>query len=310
MTIRTVFMGSPEFSLPSLRLLAQHFPVVGVVTQPDREAGRGRKLTPPPVKTLALELGLPLIQPEKLRDPAAMAQLAAWAPDLIVVAAFGQILRPAVLDLPRFGCINVHGSLLPRGRGAAPIQAAILNGDLQTGITIMKMDPGVDTGPMLAQRALEILPDDTAHSLSQRMAELGARLLVETLPRYLNGELPPVPQPTEGATYAPMLKKEDGLLDFSQPAASLALRVRAFNPWPGAYTLWQGNVLKILRAQAAPAGAASPALAPGATFQVNGLPAIACGAGCLLLEEVQPAGKKPMPGKVFLNGSRVWSGPV
>lgn len=303
MTIRTVFMGSPEFSLPSLRSLAKLYPVVGVITQPDREAGRGRKLTPPPVKILAQELGIPLIQPEKLRTPEAMAQLREWAPDLIVVTAFGQILRPAMLDLPRHGCINVHGSLLPRGRGAAPIQDAILNGDTLTGVTIMRMDPGVDTGPMLSQRAMPIQPDDSAQTLAQRMAELGAQLLVETLPPYIAGDLQPQPQPETGATYAPMLKKEDGRLDFSQPAGALSRRVRAFNPWPGAFMVWQDQILKVLQAHSLPGSSSQQA---GKLTHAHGLPAVVCGEGILALDEVQPAGKKPMPGKVFLNGSRGW----
>ena len=186
----------------------------------------------PAVKTAALRLGIPIIQPEKIRSPEAITQIQAWSPDLIVVAAFGQILRPAVLDLPAHGCLNVHGSLLPRWRGAAPIQAAILAGDRETGITIMKMDPGVDTGPILSQRSLPIAPDDTGGSLFEKMAPLGAELLIETLPRYLSGELSPQPQPEEGATYAPMLKKEDGLLDFNRPAIELERRVRAMNPGP------------------------------------------------------------------------------
>ncbi len=177
MSCRIVFMGSPDFAVPSLRALADVYPVVGVVTQPDREAGRGRSLVAPPVKVASLELGLPVMQPEKLRAPEVMAQLQAWAPELIVVAAYGQILRSTVLELPRLGCVNVHGSLLPRWRGAAPIQAAILAGDIQTGVTIMKMDSGVDTGPMLSQRAMPIKPDDTAGSLFERMSMLGAELL-------------------------------------------------------------------------------------------------------------------------------------
>src|SRR5512142_279203 len=199
---RVVFMGSPEFATPILRGLAEKFQVVGVATQPDRPAGRGRQLTPPAVKVLAQELGLPLIQPPKLRAPEAMEQLRAWQPDLIVVAAFGQILRKDVLWLPRFGCINVHASLLPRWRGAAPIQAAILAGDEQTGVTIMQMDEGVDTGPTLAQQALPIGPDDTTGSLAGQLSALGEGLLLETLPGYLSGEIKPRPQKSEGATYA------------------------------------------------------------------------------------------------------------
>ena len=178
-------MGSPDFALSTLRALHENYPVVGVVTQPDRAAGRGRELKPPPVKTLALELGIPVIQPEKLREPEAMEQLRAWSPDVIVVAAFGQILRQDVLDLPKFGCINVHASLLPRWRGAAPINAAILHGDEETGITIMKMDAGLDTGPILTQRSVRIQPDETAGSLFETLSQLGADLLLETLPGYI-----------------------------------------------------------------------------------------------------------------------------
>src|SRR5512137_934584 len=245
---RIIFMGSLDFAVPALRALAQRYPVVGVVTQPDRPAGRGRTLKPPAVKEAALLLGLPVIQPEKLRQPEAMQQLAAWAPDLIVVAAFGQILRLEVLDLPKFGCINIHGSLLPRWRGAAPIQAAILAGDRETGVTMMKMDPGVDTGMILSQSSLPIAPDDTAGTLFARLAPLGANLLLETLPRYISGELQPQPQPAEGITYAPMLKKEAGLLDFTQPAVALERRVRALDPWPGTWFVWNNQPMKVLRA--------------------------------------------------------------
>ncbi len=303
---RIVFMGSPDFAIPTLEALAARYSVIGSVTQPDRPAGRGGTLKPPAVKSAALRLGIPVIQPEKLRAPEAMAQLQAWAPDLIVVAAFGQILRPAVLDLPRFGCINVHGSLLPRGRGAAPIQAAILNGDKETGITIMKMDPGVDTGPILSQRAIPIAPDETGGSLFEKMATIGAELLLETLPKYLSGEIQPRPQPEEGATYAPMLKKEDGLLDFTRPAEELARRVRAMDPWPGAYFEWQGQPLKVLKAH--PDVILTYMVQPvGKQHIHHGLPAvIGWGNSVLVLDEVQPAGKKPMSGKAFLLGAREW----
>ena len=306
-------MGSPDFALPTLRLLAAHYPLAGVVTQPDKPAGRGRVLTAPPVKLLAQELGLPVIQPIRLREPEALAQLQAWQPDLIVVAAFGQILRPAVLDLPHFGCLNVHASLLPRWRGAAPIQAAILHGDAETGVTVMRMDPGVDTGLVLSQRAIPISPDDTAGSLSDKLAVLGAQLLIDTLPGYLNGTILPQPQAQAQSTHAPMLKKEDGQLDFTQSAEALARRVRAFNPWPGTYTLWEGQILKVHRAHAVGAGP-RPALTsvltsaptPGARLVHQGLPAIATANGPLVLDEVQPAGKKLMPGKVFLQGAKNW----
>jgi methionyl-tRNA formyltransferase len=299
---RIVFMGSPDFAVPILEALARLYPLIGVATQPDRPAGRGRSLLPPPVKEAALRLGIPIMQPEKLSLPAAMTQLQAWAPDMIVVAAFGQILRPAILDLPSYGCLNVHGSLLPRGRGAAPIQAAILAGDLETGITIMKMDPGVDTGPILDQCAIKIAPDDTGGTLFARMAPLGAELLLKTLPHYLSGELFPRPQPSDGATYAPMLKKEHGRLDFTRPAFELERRVRAFDPWPGTWFDWNGMPLKVHRVQVS--GERSPGT--GHRLVLDGQPAVGTGEGILILREVQPAGKKPMPGKAFLTGARDW----
>ena len=295
-------MGSPDFAVPSLEGLAAHYPIVGVVTQPDRPAGRGGTVKPPAVKEATLRLGLPVLQPERLRLPTALDQLRAWAPDLIVVVAFGQILKSEVLDLPRYGCINVHGSLLPRWRGAAPVQAAILAGDMETGITIMKMDPGVDTGPLLSRRYIPIAAEDTAGTLFAKLAPLGAALLLETLPRYLSGELQSRPQPEEGVTYAPTLKKEDGLLDFKHSAAELERRVRAMNPWPGAFFEFNGAPLKVLRA--AVSGEKSPG--PGSRLIANGRPAIGTGEGLLILEEVQPAGKRSMPGRAFLSGARDW----
>ena len=306
MSIRIVFMGSPDFALPSLSALAaaRNYQVVGVVTQPDRASGRGRELKAPPVKTLALELNIPVMQPEKLRAPEAMDQLRAWNPDLIVVAAFGQILKKDVLELPRYGCINVHASLLPRWRGAAPINAAILHGDEETGVTIMQMDVGLDTGPMLACKAIRIKPDDTAGSVIQALSTLGADLLVETLPDYLSGKLTPQPQPAQGDTYAPMLKKEDGLLDFTRPAIELERRVRAMNPWPSAWFEWNGNLLKVLRASTVVSGDKS--LVSGSRFTVEGRPAVQSAEGALVLDEVQPSGKKVMLGKSFLAGAREW----
>jgi methionyl-tRNA formyltransferase len=230
-----------------------------------------------------------------------MNQLRTWAPDLIVVAAFGQILRPEVLDLPKYGCINVHGSILPRWRGAAPIQAAILAGDRETGITIMKMDPGIDTGPSLSRRYLPIDPQETGGTLFAKLAPLGAGLLMETLPKYLSGEIQPTPQPDEGATYTKMLKKEEGLLDFTQPAVQLERRVRAFDPWPGAYMLYHGSPLRIEKASIA-----SGSAEPGTTLAYQGKPAIGTSEGLLILEQVRPAGKKSMPGKAFLAGARDW----
>ena len=294
-------MGSPDFALPSLRLLAQTGEVVGVVTQPDRASGRGRTKKSPPVKELARELNIPIMQPEKFKQPEAMEQLSAWAPDLIVVAAFGQILKKDVLDMPRFGCINVHASLLPRWRGAAPINAAILHGDAETGVTIMQMDVGLDTGPMLAKRSIRIKADDTAGSVFQILSTLGADLLIETLPDYLSGKITPTPQPEEGATYAPMLKKEDGKLDFAQDVHELERRVRAFNPWPGAFMDFDGTNLKVHRAHVEMGNASA-----GQRLVAQNQPAVGGGGGVLVLDEVQPAGKKSMRGESFLAGARSW----
>lgn len=296
-------MGTPDFSVPSLRALAAAHTVVGVVTQPDRPAGRGRQLVAPPVKVAALELGLPVIQPNRLREPEAMAQLAAWAPDLIVVAAFGQLLKPAVLDLPAKGCVNVHASLLPRHRGAAPIAAAILAGDAEAGITIMRMDVGLDTGPMLARRATPIGEFETAGALTERLAVLGADLLLETLPAYLSGAITSQPQDSTLATYAPQLKKEDGRLDFSRTAEELARQVRALSPWPGAYCVWQGQPLKVLEARPI-SGRGTPGAISGG---LDG-PALTCSDGQLLLLKIQPAGKRPMSALDFSRGTRDFVG--
>ena len=297
-------MGSPDFALPSLRALANVYELVGVVTQPDRASGRGRGLKSPPVKIVAQELGIPIMQPEKLRTPEAMEQLRAWNPDLIVVAAFGQILRKDVLDLPRFGCLNVHASLLPRWRGAAPINAAILHGDEETGVTIMKMDVGLDTGPMLARRSIRLTRDDTAGSVTGTLSHLGAELLIETLPDYLSGKITPTPQPQEGTTYAPMLKKEEGRLNFTRPAEELERRVRAFNPWPGAFMDFDEALLKVHHSQAVVETGKAEV---GQRLVYRDQPAVGTGGGLLILDEVQPAGKKSMSGKSFLAGARHWA---
>jgi len=299
---KIVFMGSPDFSLPSLRALAKNYEVVGVVTQPDRASGRGRELKSPPVKTLALELGIPVMQPERLRAPEAMEQLRAWAPDLIVVAAFGQILKKDVLELPRYACINVHASLLPRWRGAAPINAAILHGDEETGVTIMCMDVGLDTGPMLTKKSIRLMPTDTAGSVTQALSTLGADLLIETLPRWIAGEIQPQAQNDTLATYAPMLKKENGKLDFTRDANELERLIRAFNPWPGAFMDFNGTILKVQRAHVEQGNAEA-----GQRLIAQDQPAVGARGGLLILDEVQPAGKKPMSGKSFLAGARNWA---
>ncbi|MEN6556306.1 MAG: methionyl-tRNA formyltransferase, partial [Anaerolineaceae bacterium] len=245
MNARVIFMGSPDFALPTLEELHNNTQVVGVVTQPDRPAGRGRQPMPCPVKQLADHLRIPVFQPLSLRKPGALEQLEAWQPDLIVVAAFGQILPKSVLALPPKGCLNVHASLLPRWRGASPIQAAILAGDERSGVTIMLMEEGLDTGPILTQRTVPIRPGTTGAELSQQLAFLGAATLTEILPSYLSGMLAPLMQADSLATYAPMLKKSDGLLDFHQPALTLTRKVHAYFPWPGTYFVLNGKQIKV-----------------------------------------------------------------
>jgi len=240
--LRILFMGTAELSCASLEALAgdEQFHVIAVVTQPDKPKGRALKPQPSPVKTLALKLGLLVLQPARARDEAFIAELRELKPDLIVVVAYGQILPPAILELPRHGCLNVHTSLLPKYRGAAPIQWAIANGDTGTGVTIMKMDAGLDTGPIVSQCRMPIRPEDDSAALHDRLAQLGAELLVQTIPGFVAGMIPPVPQPAEGAGYAAKIKKEDGRIDWSQPAQTVWNRLRAFTPWPGAFTFWFG----------------------------------------------------------------------
>ncbi len=298
---RIIFLGSPDFAVPALKMLAGKYLIVGVVTQPDRPAGRGRELLAPAVKVAALDLGLPILQTGKISHPDVVQQLSNWNPDVIIVAAFGQILRQDLLDLAPLGCVNIHASLLPRWRGAAPIQACILAGDSQTGISIMKLDAGVDTGPILSQRGIAIDPEDTGGHLIDKLAIMGGELLMDTLPDYLNGIIKPQPQDAEQSSYAPMLKKEDGLLDFSQPAEILARKVRAFNPWPGTFFLMNELILKVHAAHSQ----AGESL-PGKRSILDGKPVVYTTDGILVLDEVQPSGKKSMSGKAFLSGARNW----
>ena len=303
---RVVFMGTPDFSVPVLEALADAHQVVGVVTQPDRAAGRGRRPVPAAVKRVALRRGLPLCQPRSLRTPGAAAQLAVWNPEVIVVAACGHILPQHVLDLPQYGCINVHASLLPRWRGAAPVATAILSGDEVTGVTIVTMDAGIDTGAILAQREEPIRPDDTRATLSKRLSRLGAELLMETLPAYLAGERMPQPQPEQGVTDASSLRKEDGWLDWSRPAVELERQVRALAPWPGTFTAWQGRRLKVLWATPLPGWRGDAP--PGTVVALPDGVGVATGEGALRLESVQLAGKRPMDAKTFIRGQRGFVG--
>lgn len=295
-----IFMGTPDFAIPALNALIEHHNVLGVITQPDRPAGRGGRVRQSPVKVRALQESIPVFQPEKLRHKQTFEELKAWQPaipDVYVVAAFGQILPQRVLDVPRHGSINIHGSLLPRWRGAAPIHAAIRAGDAQTGITIMKMDAGLDTGPMLSKRAIPIEDDETGQSLHDKLAKLGAELLIDTLPDYLSGRITPQPQDDSHATYAPQIDKADGDIDWTQSASEIERLVRAFTPWPGTFTTWQQKPLKIHRGTAA-AGKASP----GQVIERSGHIAIGTGDGLYYPLEVQLAGKKRVSIEDFVNG--------
>jgi methionyl-tRNA formyltransferase len=304
MPIRIAFMGTPEFAVPALHTLItnserNNWRVGVVLTQPDRPSGRGRTLTPPPVKVIAVEAGVPVLQPVRL-NKAAVAELATYQPDLIIVAAFGQILRKRVLNLPPYGCLNVHASLLPRWRGAAPIQAAIKSGDSETGVTLMLMDPGLDTGPMLAQRSISISAGHTGGMLTEELAALGAELLVEKLPAWLAGEIVPEPQDDALAAYAPQLKKEDGAIDWRRTAADIERLVRAYAPWPGTYTTGPRGLIKIIDVELArvPSGE----FTPGTVFKLNKQPYVATGDGAVRLVTVQPSGKKAMPAQAMVNG--------
>lgn len=287
--MKLVFAGTPEFSVAPLQtLIDSGHTVVAVYTQPDRPAGRGRKLSPSPVKQLAASAGLAVRQPDSLRDPQAQAELAALAPDLMVVVAYGLLLPQAVLDIPRLGCVNIHASLLPRWRGAAPIQRAILAGDTETGVGLMQMEKGLDTGPVLAEARCPIAPDDTASTLHDRLSELGARLLAGNLDALLAGQLTAAPQSEAGATYARKLDKAEAGIDWQQDAAAIDRQIRAFNPWPVAQTRLNGEVLRIHAARpVAASGEAGRILEAGR----DGI-TVACGQGGLRLTEIQLPGKR------------------
>ncbi|MFN8636358.1 MAG: methionyl-tRNA formyltransferase [Chloroflexota bacterium] len=338
MSLRIVFMGSPAFAVPALDgLCAAGHEVALVLAQPDRPAGRGRQPTPPPVAAFARERGLPLFQPPSLKPPEAFAVVREVAPDVIVVAAYGLILRREVLDLPPLGCLNVHASLLPRHRGASPISAAILAGDDETGVCLMRMEVGLDTGPVLARRATPIGPTDDTPTLTDRLAQLGRDVLVETLPRWAAGEIEAVPQDDALATYAPKIAREDARLDWSLPATDLDRRVRAYRGWPDAFTSWQGKQLKILAARPGEAPPPDPlpiamergrqaaeaplprtgeglgrGLPPGRVVLVSDggvqRPAVTTGDGFLLLDTVALEGKRPSDALDFVRGYRAFVG--
>ncbi|MGA2285799.1 MAG: methionyl-tRNA formyltransferase [Dehalococcoidia bacterium] len=309
--MRIVFLGTSEFALPALeRLIGSHYEVVAVYTQPDRPAGRGRRERASPVKEAALRYGLPVFQPARLGVSEAVAELAELRPDVLIAAAYGQILRQSVLELPPLGVLNIHPSLLPRYRGASPVAAAILNGDEETGVTIMRMVLALDEGPVLSQRGVAIEPQDTAGSLTRRLAEQGADLLMATLPDYVNGRLTPVSQDESLASYVSVVKKEDGLIDWRLPASRIWRQVRAYNPWPTAFAHLEGAVLRIHEAWPlegngteppgtivpVPSDAAGPAGEAGFAVQT--------GEGLLAVIRIQKEGRRALSAKEFARGER------
>jgi len=304
-TLRLIFMGTPDLAAASLAALLREpaFQVVAVATQPDRPKGRDLKLQPSPVKELALKANVPVLQPLKAREDKFIAELRALQPDLIAVAAFGQILPQAILDLPRLGCLNVHTSLLPKYRGASPIQSAILNGETETGVTIMKMDIGLDTGDILTQRTTPIRDEDNAATLHDRLAQLGAELLIETIPAYATGKIQPQPQRHELATHVAKIKKEEGRIDWAKPAREIWNRIRAFTPWPGAFTYIPGQsqpiLLKLWQAEvAAQSGVPGEILSADKTGILVG-----CGEGSLRITSLQREGGRRMTAAEFLAGN-------
>ncbi len=309
--MRILFMGTPEFAIAPLEhLILNQFKIVAVYTQPDRAGGRGRSLVPPPVKKAALTFHLPVVQPTSLKEAEAVAKLAEFHPDAIVVAAFGQILPQSILDIPRYGCINIHPSLLPRFRGSSPVAAAILAGDEVTGVTIMLMDRGMDTGPILAQKTLAISPQDTTGSLTAKLSQMAAKFLPEVLLRWTRGEITPQPQNEAEATYTAPITKEQGGIDWKWSAVEIWRRVRAFQPWPGAYTRWGGRRLEIIEAVPLPEessfaiGQVIALERDEAAFGIN------TGDGVLGVLKVQFEGKQAMPAADFVRGQRQLIGAV
>ena len=305
--LRIVFCGTPEFAVPSLRRLAERreFSIEAVIVQPDRPSGRGQEVSAPPVKSVALELGLHVYQPEKIKSDSAQEFLKRVAPDAVVIIAYGQIIPARLLTIPRLGWINVHGSLLPRRRGAAPIQWAIAEGETLTGITTMQIDAGMDTGPTLLHREIGIGPDETAPELAARMSVAGADLIAETLVRFDRGEILPVAQDPADVSYAPILKKEDGRIQWEWPAQKIYNRMRGFTPWPGAFTTFRGQACQ-LSGKPDSAAIAAGARQPGEIFVTSKQLYAVCGEQtCLAIESVQLEGRKKTAGREFANGARL-----
>jgi methionyl-tRNA formyltransferase len=308
MALRIVFCGTPAFAVPALRhLIAQpDFQIVGVVTQPDRPRGRGQETGSSPVKDVAIEVGVNVFQPVKIKSEEAFSYFKQVAPDAVVIIAYGQIIPARLIEIPRLGWINVHGSLLPKYRGAAPINWAIVNGETRTGLTTMQIDAGMDTGPMLLKYETAIAPDETAPELASRLAEAGAPLIVETLRRLDRGEIAPTPQDNSQATFAPPLKKEDGRIDWSLDAQTIYNRIRGLQPWPGAFTSFRGKNCQVL---GLPAAQPSHTAAPGTLTVSSDDLVVACGAGTALrLEFLQLEGRNRVTAREFANGARLAPG--
>jgi len=300
-----IFMGTPEFSVPTLRILLENgYDVQAVVTQPDRPKGRGRKVIPSPVKALADRYKIPVLQPEKVRAPEVQQTLKNIAPDVIVVVAYGQILPESILQIPRLGCINIHASLLPKYRGAAPIQWAIIQGEKETGITTMLMDKGMDTGDILLQKSVPIEEEDTAGTLHDKLALVGAELLFQTLQHLERGTITPKPQNHDIATYIPLLKKEDGRIDWQRPASRIYDKVRGLLPWPVAYTYFKGKTVKLLKVKVEQEPVNTNLLVSGTVVALDNItgPVIATGKGYIRILEIQPENKKPMRCSDFCRG--------
>jgi len=308
--LRIVFCGTPDFGVPSLRLLLSDsaFRVEAVVTQPDRPRGRGQALAPPPIKQVAAEAGIPVYQPEKIKADAAYDFFKQLAPDAVVIIAYGQIVPARLIAIPRFGWINLHASLLPKYRGAAPIAWAVANGETKTGLTTMQIDAGMDTGPTLLEHELEIGPDETAPELAVRLSKAGAPLMADSLKKLERGEISAKPQDSSQATYAPILKKEDGRIDWSQPARQIYNRIRGLAPWPGAWTEFRGQLCHVWGRPALDGAAAASGM-PGTLVAAGGAIYVTCGAGSLLtLEAIQLEGRKRISAREFSNGARLTSG--